>query len=404
LGRHPCSPLAVDADLHDPGATAAHALGRTRGITMPNWSKLLQDHSPLLVYDSRETYFADAASSFVGNAFDAGPGAPYRTRLMRKGRELQSVSGTGLTLDSLSERYSERVAAHEDDYLVPGPEPAADARRLHQSAEHANVIYGHVAPRKAGGRWLQYWFFYFMSAKGIPGIRSATGPLGFGLHEGDWEMIQIAVPEDGGTPVAASYAAHDHAHSVPWDEVEIDPGTGAPVVYVALDSHASYPRDGRWRGKKVLGVGLDVLDDWCDAGGLRVRPAVREVDEKTTPWLRWPGRWGSTDDGIRTRSPRGPACQDKWRRPDHMHENATPWRERWAGRAADLEGIGAEPAGPPFAVTVARDGGHVTVSFDVPPGLEDEWAGQLTRAVNSAEGPPVARVYDVTVPGVQGPG
>ncbi len=49
-----------------------------------------------------------------------------------------------------------------------------------------------------------------MSAKGVPGVRSATGPLGFGLHEGDWEMIQIAVPEDGGTPVAATYAAHDH--------------------------------------------------------------------------------------------------------------------------------------------------------------------------------------------------
>jgi hypothetical protein len=374
---------------------------------MPDWSKLLNDHRPLLVYDSRETYFADAASSLVGNAFDGGPGAPYRTRLMRRRQELRDVGGNaGLTLASLSDRYSERLAAHEDDYLVPGSEPAADARRLHQSEEHANVIYGRVAPRRDGGRWLQYWFFYFMSAKGIPGIRSATGPLGFGLHEGDWEMIQIAVPEDGGTPIVATSAAHDHAHSIAWDEVEIEPGTNAPIVYVALNSHASYPREGRWRGKKVLGVvGLDALDDWCDAGGLRVRPALQEVDEGTTPWLRWPGRWGSTDDGIRTKSPRGPACQDKWKRPDHMHDNATPWHERWEGRAPDLEAVGTkEAAGPPISVTVAHDGPHVTVSFDVPPGLEDEWAGQLTLAVNSAVGPPAARVYDITVPGVQGPG
>ena len=35
-------------------------------------------------------------------------------------------------------------------------------------------------------------------------------------------------------------------------------------------------------------------------------------------------------------------------------------------------------------MTVSREGGRVTVSFDVPDGLEDEWAGQLTLAVNSA--------------------
>ena len=80
---------------------------------MPDWSKLLHDHRPLLVYDSRETYFADAASSLVGNAFDAGPGAPYRTRLLRRRQELWDVGGdAGLTLDSLSDRYSEPLEAH----------------------------------------------------------------------------------------------------------------------------------------------------------------------------------------------------------------------------------------------------------------------------------------------------
>ena len=52
-------------------------------------------------------------------------------------------------------------------------------------------------------------------------------------------------------------------------------------------------------------------------------------------------------------------------------------------------------AAPRIPVTIARDGGHVTVSFDIPPGLDDEWAGQLMLAVNSAVGPPAARVYDL---------
>lgn len=113
-------------------------------------------------------------------------------------------------------------------------------------------------------------------------------------------------------------------------------------------------------------------------GGSRLRPELLEVDEQTTPWLRWPGRWGSTDDGIATKSPRGPAQQDKWKRPDEMHEHATPWRERWAGEPSDLEAMGTEEAPPSIPVTVAREGGHVTVSFEVPEGLENEWAGQLT--------------------------
>jgi hypothetical protein len=84
-----------------------------------------------------------------------------------------------------------------------------------------------------------------------------------------------------------------------------------------------------------------------------------------------------------------------------MHRNATPWRERWAGRAPELEAVSpGASAGPPIAVTVVHDDGHVTVSFDIPRELEGEWAGQLTLAVNSAAGP-TARVYDVTVPGVQ---
>ena len=89
---------------------------------MPDWSELLRDHRPLLVYDSRETYFADAASSLVGNAFGAGPGAPYRTRLLRGQQELWEVAGgAGLTIDSLSDRYSDSWRPTRTTISFPAP-------------------------------------------------------------------------------------------------------------------------------------------------------------------------------------------------------------------------------------------------------------------------------------------
>ena len=59
----------------------ARAPGEGGSSAMPDWSELLCDHRPLLVYDSRETYFADAASSLVGNA-----SAPDRARRHPAGR------------------------------------------------------------------------------------------------------------------------------------------------------------------------------------------------------------------------------------------------------------------------------------------------------------------------------
>ena len=93
-----------------------------------------------------------------------------------------------------------------------------------------NRMYGHAV--EAGGHlWLQYWFFYFYNDYNLA--------LGIGLHEGDWEMIQLRIHD--GAPDLAVYAQHRQAEKRPWAQVGKVPGDpNRPMVYVARGSHASY--------------------------------------------------------------------------------------------------------------------------------------------------------------------
>jgi hypothetical protein len=359
---------------------------------MKSDSELLQLWSPRLIYDSRERFYADAASSLVENRFQGGPSLPYATRLcMSDGSEIASADGD-LNLGFLcgAECYSTGQKIHDTDYLDPGDEAVADARRLHR--RHGNRIYGHIAQGKAGRRWLQYWFFYFFNSKGLPRVRSADGLFGFGLHDGDWEMVQFGLRGEAEEPDIATFAAHNHGHSVSWQEIEKDKD-GVPKVYVALGSHASYPRAGKWRGGRI---NVRTLDDWCDGEGDRRRPKVIEIEDDEPSWIAWPGRWGATEqlfDGPGSGSPQGPAFQrKKWVTPDKFHSEAPDWRDAFLG--SPFEEVGAEL--PEIQVRVKREGARWVASFEVPPDLEQQWRGVLILAINSpAAAPPEVRTFDL---------
>src|SRR3954465_5695246 len=84
-------------------------------------------------------------------------------------------------------------------------------------------MYGHAV--EANGRlWLQYWFFYFYNDYNLA--------LGIGLHEGDWEMIQLRMHD--GAPDLAVYAQHRVDKKRPWGQVTKVPGDpNRPMVYGA---------------------------------------------------------------------------------------------------------------------------------------------------------------------------
>jgi hypothetical protein len=238
---------------------------------------LLNAYRPVMQYDSHEPYFADHPAAIAdrpGNCLLTGSGVLMAT----------ANSGQGLLSLLGPDAYAGLVAkpTSSDCLKEVGADPQLQAAVMHGEPDIANKVNGIVARDGHGTRWLQYWFFMYYDDPGM---------LGFGTHEGDLEMIQLALGDDD-TPVEAVYAHHRSGFRVAFDEVETEPigGIAAPVVFSARGSHASMLRSGsQTEGSPV--------PDHNDAKGPRVRPDVVALSETTTPWVWWPGSWGGTKAG-----------------------------------------------------------------------------------------------------------
>jgi hypothetical protein len=247
--------------------------------------ELLREHRPLLQY-SQEPYRMCSARTIVdteGNALRRPDGSTVR-------------AGGGLSLDSLSD------GADPAEHLVATGYSETQPPRLQADPAYANRVYGRVVDDGRGGVWLQYWFWIYLNQKRL---------LGFGSHEGDWEMIQIHLGRNG-EPDRVTFAQHEHGDARRWGpergmRLQHADGHERIVVFVAPFSHASYYST----GTKFYAGGTDSPDE---LGPLEL-PDV----EPFGAWASWPGRWG----GTRTRSgtsPPGPACQgSKWSNPDRHH-------------------------------------------------------------------------------------
>jgi hypothetical protein len=269
----------------------------------PGDEELLRRHRPYLRYDSQEDYRVVAAGTIA-----AWPG----NRLLRGKDVIAGVSGEGgrvLTMDILSD-------GEKSDYLAEAAWPVLAARRLQADPDYANRVYGRVVRgRKV---WLQYWMWLYYNPKHL---------LGFGRHEGDWELVQIALDPETLAPVAATYAQHGHGEKqddvtcVRWERCE--PGCAGPcrhpVVYVAPFSHASYFEP----GTHAYGTGIDNPD----GDVFEALPEVVPLEAR--PWHAWPGRWGAIA-GLLGKGPRSPARQPKAWDPEKFHRRARqrPPKER----------------------------------------------------------------------------
>jgi hypothetical protein len=298
---------------------------------------LLRSLSPVLRYDTHEAFFADHPDDFVGL-----PGV--------------TLDGRHITLADLpGDRGTGPARCNSDAHLSDSDHDyRAQARAGHDDPRLRDRIFGRVARDHDHRTWLQYWFWYLYNDAGLGGR--------FGLHEGDWECMQLRLGPDG--PDLAVYAQHDYAESRPWADVER--AGGAPIVYPARGTHASY-----------FVRGVHQTQYWWDAAdgeGIEVRPELIEIADPPPAWMLWPGRWGDTRPripGLDSWSPRGPGCHRQWDDPAALlgvvrtHELRAPAgapevqvRREATGLRVDFDFRG-QPAG-----TAAPDRLVLTISGD----------------------------------------
>jgi hypothetical protein len=210
-----------------------------------------------------------------------------------------------LTLNALGQTYpeTESLAADDDDWIDMNNDYVRDAQRM-EEAGYANAAYGHVVTDSLGGRWLEYWYWYYYNAMDVAGI---------GTHEGDWEAVLIGL-DSNNRPLKVIFSQHDSSSYCYIGDVELTE-TGGPVVYVALDSHANYRMTGSFDG--------GVVTDTADGEGPSLDPGLIIIGDSLPGWLTWPGHWGnSRGGGLNSSSPRGPAFQSAWEDPAGYADDA----------------------------------------------------------------------------------
>jgi hypothetical protein len=293
---------------------------------MSEHDDLLRRFLPRLRYDSNEQYFADSPAEWTDNP----------------GHELRRADGTllarapDLSLGLLgAATYSDGRETKASDFIS---DPRRDYRAQYVKLRVArpdlnNRVHGHAVEQN-GRIWLQYWLWYFYNDYSLA--------LGAGLHEGDWEMVQLRMRDD--EPDVAVYAQHTYAERRPWPQVEKE--DGRPVVYVARGSHASY-----------FEAGFHTTEVWYDlADGKRQAPELAlEILEGDGPgWARWPGRWGDTQPrlpgGLQQPSPTGPGAKRQWHEPDYLLDHSRTPERKAAAEAPEVE--------------ILRHGGWMRITFD----------------------------------------
>lgn len=318
-------------------------------VAEPN---LLQLYAPELRWHTDEVYYADSAATMADNY----QSDEYRNMLHMPDFPVPfsvlAASEPGyddylLSLDFLHpDAYPtdpETEVTTADFINAADEDPDGDAQRMHDDPLYRNKAYGTVIS-SGSNTYLQYWFFYYNNPKTF---------VGFGAHEGDWEMIQVRL-DAMDEPMGATYAQHGDGEFCQWSSVELT-SDGRPVVYVADGSHASY----FWAGEHdVLGPDQhDHADGENDESP--TTPSYEAIDYEEPPlWMQWPGHWGEG-------GPQAPPHQDPWEDPVAFESNAASCTPEPSPRRAGQTTARHHPLAP--KVEARRDGAELE---------QRQWNGQ----------------------------
>ena len=282
---------------------------------MADHDDLLKRFAPVLRYDSNEQYFVDSAVQWT----DCPNNELRRADVAegKKGPVLAEAVPTGkqtkLTLAFLGrEKYASGEPFTKGDIIGHSGRDYREAyvRLRKERPELRNVMYGRAVEQN-GRLWLQYWFWYFYNDYQLA--------FDAGLHEGDWEMVQLRMHPTEERPDLAVYAQHRYGEKRSWGGVRKD--GERPIVYVARGSHAAY-----------FEPGFHQTEAWYDlADGKRPAPdlTLELIRSDTHAWMLWKGRWGDTKPnprdkvGLHSNAPTGPGRKTQWSKPNDWLNKAT---------------------------------------------------------------------------------
>lgn len=233
----------------------------------------------------------------------------------------------------------------ELDKLPGGPQFFSFDRRKLRTADLPGAIYYH-AVRRGANLYLDYWWYFPFNPTPVGG-RTACRP---GLttpgvtcfdHASDWEGVTVVLRKvhQSFVPRHVIYAQHEFGVAYEWaalrDEWEhrgLFEGD-RPLVYVAKDSHASYPlrcdrkcvqierptirKEGRHDGRRPWRLNGD---DACRGVCLKRMPQTRD-GKNPALWNASPLPWGRQNCFFATQlctdgaAPRAPAYQARYKVP-----------------------------------------------------------------------------------------
>jgi hypothetical protein len=300
----------------------------------------LERFRPALVYDPQEGYRAMSAASITDHE---------KNTLRRGNGAVISRAGSGLSLALLTS-----YDVKDGDRLDEVGDHLAAARRFQGDGAYRERVYGRV--KEDGDRvWLQYWLWCYYNPKHL---------LGFGRHEGDWELVQIGLGEDG-EPEVVTFSQHEGAEAKDWEGVTRE--GDHPVVYVAPLSHACYFEP----GAHPYWFGVDNPDD-------TLPPLLPQI-ESFGAWTAWTGRWGNSTGVVGGRfggrSPASPGRHGmKWDNPSAWHlraRAATPLRQ---GRKL-VRALGKATYPKLLSIDARREDDRVLVDYR----LDPAWRRRATR-------------------------
>jgi hypothetical protein len=296
---------------------------------------LAHRYRPVLLFDSDEQY----APVDIGRAFAAHHvRACHKTIVSDRCPKIGSADDIDSDVEFLQVRAS--ALGPDDD------SGGADSAIYYHAVERASRVY------------LDYWWFFTENPEPVLSAIACRAGLHLGeitcfRHEADWEGITVVLAPCDQQPqiatdcvalggkllhlVAVAYAEHGGpAKQFAWDALErrwAAAGTPVdgerPLVYVALNSHAAYPRPCPPNcGREESNDGQVV---WGNNGAQCVTAHSDCVHElpidkagKAASWNAFPGPWGAQHcilDGAYCDggpAPRGPAMHTRYGAPDDL--------------------------------------------------------------------------------------